>query len=126
MVGDGIAYEVLTRSRARGTTWARRRNPCIWMLAVDVLDGHAGGSESGRVSSPFVPKRIEFGRKNQSLGPWPGQALYWGTAADPFAGRDAGCMFRGRLRARTATHPPSFAIEKPCAHSVLRRNVISA
>jgi hypothetical protein len=45
-------------------------------------------------------------------GHWPRRVLYWGTAADPLAGRDAGCMFRGRLRARTARHAPSFAVEK--------------
>jgi hypothetical protein len=39
VVRDGIAYEVLL----------------------------AGGSEFGRVGSPFVSKRIEFGRKTQSL-----------------------------------------------------------
>jgi hypothetical protein len=45
-------------------------------------------------------------------GHGPGQVLDSGTAADPFAGRDAGCMFRGRLRARTVRHAPSFPIEK--------------
>jgi hypothetical protein len=100
VVGDGIAYEVLTRSRARRTTWARRRNPYIWVLAVDVMGGHAGGSEFGRIGSPFVPKRIEVARKDQSLGPWPGQVLYWGTAVDPLARRDAG-LHASRSVART-------------------------
>jgi hypothetical protein len=55
----------------------------------------------------------------------PGQIPSWGTAADPLAGRDAGCMFRGRLPGRQDTHQASPS-RQPRAHSVLRRDVISA
>lgn len=58
----------------------------MWVLAVDVVDGHAGGSEFGRVGSPFVPKRIEVARKNHSL--WQTRRMCHGERKERFLAQD--------------------------------------